>query len=145
MSIVQIPAHLRKEPTASAAEPNYQEIPVTAESHRKNSAEELLDQIESSANLLTTTTEKSSSEADISTTTLRNVLSQMSPDRTVVDLKLLLGMPFEIHLLIVHSIYRGPGIYGVKGSLCYYWKFALPPFSPPLPDAIFRPKQALNR
>ena len=31
------------------------------------------------------------------------------------------------------ALYRGPGLHGVKGSVCYFWKFALPPFSPPLP------------
>ena len=110
MSIVQIPAHLRKEQTASAAEPDYQELPVSAESRGKNSNEELLDQIESSANLLTTTTEKSS-EADISTTTLRNVLSQMSPDRTVVDPKILL---FILYLQYAHTKFSGP--YRVGGK-----------------------------
>ena len=29
-----------------------------------------------------------------------------------------------------------PGFYDVKGSVCYFWKFALPPFSPPLPSGV---------
>ena len=32
--------------------------------------------------------------------------------------------------------YRGPGKDDVKGSVCYFWKFALPPFSPPLPSVV---------
>ena len=31
-------------------------------------------------------------------------------------------------------LYRGIGIYEFKGSECFILKFALPPFSPPLPS-----------
>ena len=33
-------------------------------------------------------------------------------------------------------MYGGLGIYDVKGSLCFFWKFALPPFSPSLPSVV---------
>ena len=77
VSVVQIPSHLRKEEsTISAAEPDYQELPLEAAA----ADEQLLDQIELSENLLTTektsTELETSTEVDISTTTLRNVLSQ---------------------------------------------------------------------
>ena len=33
------------------------------------------------------------------------------------------------------------GYYGMKGSVCFVLKFALPPFSPPLPSGVQIAKQ----
>ena len=47
--------------------------------------------------------------------------------------------------LFSRSMYRGLGIYDVKGSVCFVLKFALPPFSPPLPSVVEISKQNRHR
>ena len=41
-----------------------------------------------------------------------------------------------IRLQTIGGTYRGLGIYDVKVSVCFVLKFALPPFSPPLPSVM---------
>ena len=43
--------------------------------------------------------------------------------------------------LSLSLFYRSLGIYDVKGSVCFGFKFVLPPFSPPLPSVVEISKQ----
>ena len=70
----------------------------------------------------------------------------MSPSITLVPKTGISWFPPPITVCIQHQIlYTGAGYSGMKGSVCFVLKFALPPFSSPLPSGVQISKQNRHR